>query len=302
MGQLNVMPGGHQALARAHEEYMDPLMSAMSGGNGANGAVVPTYEDDAAAAPNNDALPNPWGAPTAVTAASSSVPAPSTSHAPPLAPSSGQQEINAQPAPNPMQQMMQQMMSNPAMSPFGQQPSAAQPPPNPMQQMMQQMSNPATPPFGQQPNAAQPGANPMQQMMQQMMSNPAMMQQVMSMRQQMMQQQPHVEGQGNVGQPTGGLNPAPFSGGAGAGAGGFGASPGGNPFQQMMQQMNAGAAQGTGDVAPVPESVQRMRFASQLMQLANMGFTDESMCLRALAQHNGRLDSAIDVLLTGAID
>lgn len=300
MGQLNVMPGGHQALARAHEEYMDPLMDAMSGGNGANGAVVPTY-DDAAAAPNNDALPNPWGAPTAVTAAPSSVPAPSTSHAPPLAPSSGQQEINAQPAPNPMQQMMQQMMSNPATSPFGQQPSATQPPPNPMQQMMQQMSNPATPPFGQQPNAAQPGANPMQQMMQQMMSNPAMMQQVMSMRQQMMQQQPHVEGQGNVGgQPIGGLSPAPFSGGAGAG--GFGASPGANPFQQMMQQMNAGAAQGTGDVAPVPESVQRMRFASQLMQLANMGFTDESMCLRALAQHNGRLDSAIDVLLTGAID
>merc|ERR1711957_1157990 len=160
-----------------------------------NGAVVPTY-DDAPAAPNNDALPNPWGAPTAVTAAPSSVPAPSTSHALPLAPSSGQQEINAQPAPNPMQQMMQQ-----------------------------QMSNPATPPFGQQPNAAQPGANPMQQMMQQMMSNPAMMQQVMSMRQQMMQQQPHVDGQGNVGgQPIGGLNPAPFSGGAGAG--GFGASPG----------------------------------------------------------------------------
>merc|ERR1711957_682065 len=88
--------------------------------------------------------------------------------------------------------------------------------------MQQMMSNPATSPFGQQPSATQPPPNPMQQMMQQ----------VMSMRQQMMQQQPHVEGQGNVGgQPIGGLNPAPFSGGAGAG--GLGASPGANPFQLM---------------------------------------------------------------------
>merc|ERR1719183_2736008 len=37
MGQLNVMPGGHQALQRAHEEYMDPLLNAMSGGNGESG-------------------------------------------------------------------------------------------------------------------------------------------------------------------------------------------------------------------------------------------------------------------------
>merc|ERR1712070_660660 len=77
-----------------------------------------------------------------------------------------------------------------------------------------------------------------------------------------------------------------------------------NPMQQMMQQMMAGqqgAGAGAGTAA-LPESVQKARFASQLVQLANMGFSDESMCLRALAQHNGRLDSAIDVLLTGNVD
>merc|ERR1719316_2293803 len=32
MGQLDVMPGGHNALRRAHEEFADPLFSAMTAG------------------------------------------------------------------------------------------------------------------------------------------------------------------------------------------------------------------------------------------------------------------------------
>jgi len=193
-----------------------------------------------------------------------------------------------QPGVNPMQQMMQQMMQNPAimqqaavmrqqmMNPQGQAMGGA---PNPMHQMMQQMMNPqgqtpmgaANPAglgaaAGGQPNLMQP--NPMHQMMQQMM-NP--------------------QGQ------------APM-GGAANGAGGM--AP--NPMQQMLQQMSAGqpgvGAGAGGGAAAVPESVQKMQFASQLMQLANMGFSDESMCLRALAQHNGRLDSAIDMLLTGGVE
>jgi len=235
MGQLNVMPGGHQALVNAHADLMDPLHAAMSGGNAASGTAQPTY-DDAVAAPNNEALPNPWGGPPASTPApapTATMPATPTWSAPPPA-------------------------------------SAATAVP------------PLASAFGQQ--GAQP--DPMQQMMQQMMSNPAMMQHAMGMTQQMMQPQANAQG-----------NAAPFSG-FGGGAGGFG-SPGANPFQMMMQQqMNTGAAQSP----PVSESVQRVQFASQLMQLANMGFTDESMCLRALTQHNGRLDSAIDVLLTGTVD
>merc|ERR1719446_993881 len=98
---------------------------------------------------------------------------------------------------------------------------------------------------------------------------------------------------------TGGANAGGFN------AGGFGGPGFGGPnFQTMLQQMNAaqGAGQQGAGAGEVPEAVLRMRFASQLVQLANMGFTDESVCLRALAQHNGRVDSVIDVLLTGSGD
>jgi len=227
MGNLDVMPGGHQALMRAHEEFLDPINAAMSGSNGAAGVGQPTY-DNTAAEPNNEALPNPWGAPasaptsapTAGTAPVMPLPMPAAASTPAAAPAFA--------APNPMQQMMQQMMGNPAM----------------MQGMMgaqqgqAQGFNPGA--FGGPPPNLQAGNNPMQQMMQQMMGNPA-----------------------------------------------------------LMQQMNGGQ-QGAGE-AEVPEAVLRARFASQLVQLAGMGFSDESLCLRALSQHNGRLDSAIDVLLTGGI-
>merc|ERR1712070_53059 len=64
MGNLDVMPGGHQALVNAHEEFLDPLHAAMSGSNGSAGVANPTYNNTATA--NNEALPNPWGAPAAV--------------------------------------------------------------------------------------------------------------------------------------------------------------------------------------------------------------------------------------------
>merc|ERR1711865_1344317 len=60
MGNLDVMPGGHQAPVRAHEEFLDPIHVAMSGSNGAAGtAGHPVYNNTATA--NNEALPNPWG-------------------------------------------------------------------------------------------------------------------------------------------------------------------------------------------------------------------------------------------------
>merc|ERR1719326_646064 len=40
MGQLDVMPGGHNALVRAHEDMVDPLMAALTGQGGANNAQV----------------------------------------------------------------------------------------------------------------------------------------------------------------------------------------------------------------------------------------------------------------------
>merc|ERR1719261_364539 len=37
LGNLDAMPGGHNALVRAHEEIADPLFEAFTGGSGGNG-------------------------------------------------------------------------------------------------------------------------------------------------------------------------------------------------------------------------------------------------------------------------
>merc|ERR1719163_460384 len=81
IGNLDVMPGGHNALRRAHEEVADPIFDAMAGGQGATPAIpVAEYAQTTSGAPNSAALPNPWGAPTGVPA-----PVPATASPTPLA-------------------------------------------------------------------------------------------------------------------------------------------------------------------------------------------------------------------------
>jgi len=284
LGNLDAMPGGHQALLRAHEEYIDPLYNAMSSTNGGAGADVNTYAADSA--PNTDALPNPWGPAPAATPAAPAVATPAATPASTATPQAfpnmfagmPQQQPGAAPAmmQNPM--MQNPMMQNPMMQ-------------NPM------MQNPAM--------QNQQGANPMQNMMQQMMQNPAMMQQAMQMAQAMRNPAGGAPGGlPNAQTPTTPSVQTPMQ------PMGMGPAAGVNPFQQMMMQqmMNQGAGQQAGTapvgqapnpVANMPEAMQRARFAAQLQQLAGMGFTDESKCLRALVQHEGRLDAALDVLLSG---
>lgn len=156
---------------------------------------------------------------------------------------------------------------------------------NPMAMMMQQMmSNPAQ-----------------LAMMQQLMSNPAQMQQMMAAAQQIRQMTGAGAAGGLAGMPALGLGmpfptatpslptSAPVADAAAAGEAAAVASP---------QPGEPAAAPGT-QVAnnPLAAALQRTRFASQLQQLVAMGFTNESVCLQALAQHNGRLDAAIDTLL-----
>eukprot|EP00443_Scrippsiella_acuminata_P120007 CAMPEP_0115686170 /NCGR_PEP_ID=MMETSP0272-20121206/59826_1 /TAXON_ID=71861 /ORGANISM="Scrippsiella trochoidea, Strain CCMP3099" /LENGTH=386 /DNA_ID=CAMNT_0003125757 /DNA_START=1 /DNA_END=1161 /DNA_ORIENTATION=+ len=315
IGNLDAMPGGHNALVQAHQEIADPLFTALAGSAGeAIAQNVASYAQQTEGLPNNEALPNPWGAPGAALASAPQQArrtvtnglsvqqllgsGPRTSEAP--APSSDGSQLGGG---NPMAAMMQQMMSNPAqlqdMMGMTQQllgggmsvpgldsaPTAAETPAadtssvNPMAAMMQQMmSNPAqmqqmmnmtqqlfgsAAPTGAGTNVpAAPEGSPMPAMMQQMMSNPAQMQHMMNMTQQLL-------GGGSLG---GGLMPEAASG----------------PV----------AMQGGDAISAVPvEAQQRVRFAEQLSQLMAMGFTNEALCLRALAQHNGRVDAAIDTLL-----
>jgi ubiquilin len=317
IGQLNAIPGGMNALARAHEEIADPLFEAFSGGGNNGNGEINSYSQETEGMPNTEALPNPWGPPPAQT------PTPST--APTPAPSTG--TGTAAPQSNPL-------APNPLQS-------------NPLAAMM--MQPPA--PMGAQPGTA-PGANPMQTMMQQMMQNPAMMQQSMQMAQQMfggggmgmgmgMQPTAPISGTDTTSSPTSTPqattpstttppNPLanPMFGGMQPPAGGNAQM---NPFAAMMQQMmanpgmmqpnmafpgmNAGGYGGFQPPVPSPapalgasptpmgtppmtEQMQRIRFASQLAQLSAMGFSNEAACLRALAQHNGRVDAAIDTLLS----
>merc|ERR1719296_328430 len=104
-----------------------------------------------------------------------------------------------------------------------------------------------------------------------------------------------------------------FGGQAPGAAGGLGANAAGgaNPMAAMMQQMMGGGGLGGGfpqaggepaapqEVTPAMMPGLRTRFASQLQQLATMGFTEEEKSIKALFKHDGRTDAAIDTLLSG---
>merc|ERR1719387_2550618 len=83
MGRADVMPGGHAALARMHNEIVDPLYSAMGPGAQGGNSNTASYEleNSTGSAPNTAALPNPWGPPPA--AAAAPTPAPQTAMATP---------------------------------------------------------------------------------------------------------------------------------------------------------------------------------------------------------------------------
>lgn len=254
MGRLNVAPGGQDALRRAHEEVVDPLLTALAGDgdNLADGISSGGYTQTTDGAPNADALPNPWGAP-----APAPTPGPAVGSRPaPAAAGVGAVAPTTTPVATPGTVPLAWPTPTPGISPGFpgfQQPGAMQG--NPMANMMQQMtSNPA-----------------MMQMMQQMMSNPAMMQNML--------------GGGGLGaqNPTAGVPPATT---------GFPPMGGGLPMPAATGMPTPAAAN------PAFAQMQRVRYASQLSQLANMGFTDEARCLEALQQHGGRIDAAIDTLLS----
>merc|ERR1712232_1174155 len=103
--------------------------------------------------------------------------------------------------------------------------------------------------------------------MQQMMNDPAMMQQSMQMMQQMLGNQAGTFG-------TAATSPAGFT--------------------DMSEQLAPETAVTDRAVSVLGQA----RFAAQLAQLSAMGFCNEAACLRALQQHQGRIDAAIDTLLT----
>merc|ERR1719311_1270919 len=103
------------------------------------------------------------------------------------------------------------------------------------------------------------------------------------------------------GMQTGAGMPGAAQGGMQGGMGGFPMmAPGagaGYPAAATPGATEGAAAPPAAPMNSLMESAQRARFATQLGQLSVMGFTNESKCIQALLQHNGRVDAAIDHLL-----
>lgn len=99
------------------------------------------------------------------------------------------------------------------------------------------------------------------------------------------------------------MAPSPF--GAFPPALGFGGTPGATPgldfsslIQTQQQQPGVGPAPIlTPAPAPVPPLDPATRFASQLQQLRDMGFTDQERALQALAATNGDVNAAVERML-----
>lgn len=259
IGQLDALPGGQAALRRAHEEFADPLFDAITGrSDGSGGTAVVSYSQSTEGMPNNEALPNPWGPPPSATAPATAA-APTVPAAAPVAPAMGQAGM---PMMNPFAFMGGAGAGGATGAAAAPAAGLGAPGVNPMANMMQGMGNP----------------------MFNMMQNPAQMMQMMQAAQQFRQMMG-----------AGAAPAAPFAAFPGAGlGGGFG------PFGAQAPAAQA-APEGGAPAAPMTEmmlNAQRLRFASQLQQLAAMGFTNETVALQALVRNNGRVDAALDTLLS----
>lgn len=286
MSHLENHPEGFNALRRMYEDIQEPMLEASQNPFGASGtsAASPQATTPApGAAPNSAALPNPWGG-------TSAPPRPSNpfgaSPSPFGASAMGGNPFGAaggmggnpfgamgmdptQMLQNPMfQSMMREMTANPQMME-----QAIQSDP-----MLRQMVD----------------ANPQ---MRAMLSNPAMMRQVMD---------PNNLAAIMQLQRSGMIPSAP-------GFPGFQApmTPAAPPVSSTVAGLDFSAILGTQAPASVPwpafpagsvpaaAPLPAVRFATQLRQLTDMGFSDEAANIRALTATSGNVNAAIERLLNG---
>lgn len=328
MANIEMMPGGFDALRRMQENFQAPLMDAVQG---MNNPTTDANDNNAASdnpfaslfqnTPSNTPMPNPWapnnGVPTAQPAANPSANNSAERQAPGTDPA--QTNAGANPsANNPFASLMAGMGGTGGAPQFPGMPQPAQ-----MDQMLQMMENPM-----------------MQQMLQSMVNDPAMLETMINSSPQLqaitqanpemaaMLRNPGVMqalinpdvmrslsvlrnamGGGQAGNPTTGTGTtgaAPMGGAQTPGTGGTapaaGTAPRGvdmNGILAMMNAMGGLGRQGTA-AAPQPEMTQEQleqMYSSQLAQLRDMGFLDTNMCLQALRRAGGNVAVAVENLL-----
>merc|ERR1712215_197103 len=323
MQNLEAMPGGMNILQRMYLDVQEPVLNAMGGPNpfqdlrGANNTPAPVPSTE-----TSDPAPNPWAGTPRTTAGSTTTPTPPTSGAgAPLGGALGQnggmfttpgmQSLMGQMRDNPT--LMSQMMSAPYMQSMFQSLAA-----NPDQAAQMLSSNPL---FAGNPQMQQQMQQMMPQMLQQMqnpavqqlMSNPEALQAIMQIQQGMdrlRQTAPDVFQ--SMGLPTlppnlvppvvpGSTTPAspatstttttPTT--TGDGSTGPAVPP--DQFSQFMSQMMGQMRSGNPDQPP------EERFASQLEQLASMGFVDRQANVQALIATMGDVNAAVERLLASNV-
>jgi len=324
MQNLEAMPGGMNILQRMYRDVQEPVLNAMGGPNpfqdlrGANNTPAPTPSTE-----TSDPAPNPWagtGTPRTTTG-STATPTPPTSGAgAPLGGALGQnggmftspgmQSLMGQMRDNPT--LMSQMMSAPYMQSMFSSLAA-----NPDQAANMLASNPL---FAGNPAMQQQMASMMPQMLQQMqnpavqqlMSNPEALQAIMQIQQGMdrlRQTAPDVFQ--SMGLPTLPPNLVPPVAPASATPASPSTTSSTTPstpsttvpgqavppdqFSQFMSQMMGQMRSGNPDQPP------EERFASQLDQLASMGFVDRQANVQALIATMGDVNAAVERLLASNV-
>lgn len=323
MQNLEAMPGGMNILQRMYRDVQEPVLNAMGGPNpfqdlrGADNTPAPVPSTE-----TSDPAPNPWASTPSTNTGTTPTPTPPTSGAgAPLGAALGQnagmfttpgmQSLMGQMRDNPT--LMSQMMSAPYMQSMFSSLQA-----NPDQAASMLSSNPM---FAGNPALQQQMQQMMPQMLnqmqnpsvQQLMGNPDALQAIMQIQQGMdrlRQTAPDVFQ--SMGLPTlpPNLVPPPVVPGTAAppATGANPASPSTNPtlpgqapsanpdqFAQFMTQMMGQMRAGNPDQAPED------RFASQLDQLASMGFVDRQANVQALIATMGDVNAAVERLLASNV-
>jgi len=328
MQNLEAMPGGMNILQRMYRDVQEPVLNAMGGPNpfqdlrGANNTPAPVPSTETV-----DPAPNPWassGTPRTAPG-STTTPTPPTSGAgAPLGAALGQnsgmftspgmQSLMGQMRDNPT--LMSQMMSAPYMQSMFSSLAA-----NPDQAASMLSNNPM---FAGNPAMQQQMQQMMPQMLQQMqnpsvqqlMGNPEALQAIMQIQQGMDRLRttaPDVfQSMGlptlppnlvppvvpSTAAPATGTTPAsPSTAPTTTNPTSPGQAPAMNPdvFSQFMTQMMGQMRAGN------PEQAPEERFASQLDQLASMGFVDRQANVQALIATMGDVNAAVERLLASSV-
>jgi len=303
MQNLEAMPGGMNILQRMYRDVQEPVLNAMGGPNPFQDLQAANSPSQVPSTETADPAPNPWaagqaggeagGQPGPAAPPSSGAGAPlggQLGQGAGLFTSPGMQSLMGQMRDNPT--LMSQMMSAPYMqSMFSTLAS------NPDQASAMLANNPL---FAGNPALQQQMASMMPQMLQQMqnpsvqqlMGNPEALQAIMQIQQGMERLRtaaPDVfQSLGLPSLPPNLVPPVPSPPQPSP------AAPAGNEqvFNQFMSQMMGQMRAGNPDQPP------EERFASQLDQLASMGFVDRQANIQALIATMGDVNAAVERLLS----